>query len=131
MAKRKNPNGDGGMKKNPYKTYQGGYKGTDVSQIRPGWRPGDEYYGDLDDFNTRDSNEPLSPRPKRPNQYNANVEQGIMEPMAPNVERRWKPTSANIKQAIGGQSKAEQRLSDSIAKRRGSRRVAAPGRRTK
>lgn len=62
MAKRKQPNGDGGMKKNPYKRYPGGYEETYISQIRPGWRPGDEYYGDLDDFNTRDSNEPLNPR---------------------------------------------------------------------
>ncbi len=73
MAKRKQPNGDGGMKKNPYKRYPGGYEGTVISQIRPGWRPGDEYYGDLDDFNTRDSNEPLNPR--RYNQkYTSRVE---------------------------------------------------------
>lgn len=92
MAKRKQPNGDGGMKTkripNPKANSTSGrlpdFYGSrsartssttspGVPQIRPGWRPGDEYYGDLDDFNTRDSNEPLNPRSYN-QKYTARVE---------------------------------------------------------
>ena len=97
MAKRKQPNGDGGMKVNRIPNP----KANSTSGRLP------DFYGSRSTRTGRTT----SPRVST---YNANVEQGIMEPMAPNieqrvmapmapnVEQRLKPTSLDIKRELNG-----------------------------
>lgn len=84
MAKRKQPNGDGGMKVNRIPNPK--------ANSTKGRLP--DFYG------SRSARTGSTTRP-RVSTYNANVEQGIMAPMAPNIEQRvMAPMAPNVEQGI-------------------------------